>query len=195
MASGFFRMQQTCSACGGQGKTITEFCPKCHGKGVVRVTRNIEVNIPPGVDNDSRLRVSGEGEVGRDGTGDLYLYVHVLAHETFQRDGHDVYMQLPISFIKAALGGEVSVPTLNGKVAMSIPASTQSGKVFRLREKGMPDLRSRQHGDQYVKVMIEVPKKLTAEQKKLLEEFARISGEAVESKDDSIADKIKKVFK
>src|SRR5205807_2601916 len=121
MSSGFFRMAQTCSTCGGQGQIITEYCPKCNGKGALRVTRMIDVNIPPGVDNDSRLRVRGEGEVGAAGTGDLYLYVHVLPHDVFQRDGLDLYMQLPVSFIKAVLGGEVNVPTLGGEVSMTVP--------------------------------------------------------------------------
>jgi molecular chaperone DnaJ len=195
MSSGFFSMQQTCSACNGQGKVITEHCPKCQGKGVNRVTRTIDVNIPPGVDNSSRLRVSGEGEVGKAGPGDLYLYVHVLAHDVFQRDGNDIYMELPVSFVIAALGGEVSVPTMDGSVEMKIPAATQSGKVFRLKGKGMPNLRGGYSGEQYVKVMIEVPKKLTAEQKDLLEQFAKISGDKVSLAGDSLKEKIKKVFK
>lgn len=199
MASGFFRMQQTCSACAGQGEIITETCPKCHGKGHVRVTRHIDVNIPPGVDNDTRLRVGGQGEVGSAGTGDLYLYIRVLPHETFEREGNDLYMWMPISFLKAALGGEVSVPTLDGHVTMNVPAGTQSGKVFRLKGRGMPLLRGTGQGDQYVKVMIQVPEHLSGEQRKLLEEFARISGEDAASNAgstmESIKEKIKKVFK
>ncbi|MBN1869092.1 MAG: molecular chaperone DnaJ [Candidatus Omnitrophica bacterium] len=195
MSSGFFSMQQTCTACGGAGQTIIEYCPKCQGKGVIRVTRTIDVNIPPGVDNSSRLRVAGEGEVGKGGPGDLYLYIHVMPHEIFQRDGNDLYMQLPLSFVTAALGGEVSVPTIDGKVEMKIPAATQSGKVFRLRGKGMPSLRGGYKGEQYVKVMIEVPKRLSGEQKSLLEQFAKISGENVSSSNDSLKEKIKKVFK
>jgi len=195
MSSGFFSMQQTCSACGGRGQMITEYCPKCQGKGINRVTRTIDVNIPPGVDNSSRLRVGGEGEVGKAGPGDLFLYIHVLPHDIFERDGNDLYMQLPLSFVTAALGGEVSVPTLDGKGEMKIPSGTQSGKVFRLKNKGMASLRGGYKGDQYVRVMLQVPKKLTAEQKDLLERFAEIGGDKVGIPGDSFKEKIKKVFK
>jgi len=194
MSSGFFRMQQTCSACSGKGKIITEYCPQCQGKGIVRATRKIEVNIPAGVDNSSRLRVQNEGEIGSGGPGDLYLYIHVLKHDTFQRDGNDLHMQLPVSFVIAALGGGVSVPTINGNVEMKIPAGTQSGRVFRLKGKGMPDLRSGICADQYVRVMLQVPTRLNPKQKELLEEFATISGESVEEKRGTLKEKIKKVF-
>jgi len=193
-SAGFFRMQQTCPDCRGSGRIITEFCPECHGRGAVRVTRNIEVKVPAGVDNSSRLRISGEGEIGKGGAGDLYLYIHVLAHNTFQREGDNIYMQLPVSFVKAALGGEVSVPILNGHVSMKIPAGTQSGKVFRLRGKGMQNLHGGV-GDQYVNVMLQVPGKLSVEQKRLLEEYAKVSGEEVQTAGESIKEKIKKVFK
>ena len=174
---------------------ITEFCPECHGKGAVRVTRKIDVNIPAGVDNTSRLRVSGQGEVGSAGAGDLYLYIRVLPHSVFERDGNNIHTQLPVPFVKAALGGEVSVPTLNGHVAMKIPSGTQSGKVFRLKGKGTPDVHGGSAGDQYVHVMIHVPERLNAEQKKLLEKFAQIIGEDIGSPGESISEKIKKVFK
>ncbi|MCB9771414.1 MAG: molecular chaperone DnaJ [Candidatus Omnitrophica bacterium] len=196
MSNGFFRMAQTCSACGGQGKIITEYCPECKGQGVVKVTRNIDVNIPAGVDNDTRLRVKGEGEGGAAGPGDLYLYILVRRHSLYERSGKDLHYDLPISFVTAALGGEVSVSTLSGDVAMKIPAGTQSGKVFRLKGKGMIDLHTGGHGDQYVKVMVSVPERLTGEQRKLLEEFAHLSGEKVSSGVvDSLADKFKNVFK
>lgn len=194
MSSGFFRMAQTCSACQGRGKTIKEFCPSCHGQGVVRVTRNIEVNIPAGVDNDSQLRVHGEGEVGAAGPGNLYLFIRVLPHDVFKRSEQNLQMDLRVSFVKAALGAEVSVPTLNGSVTMKIPAGTQSGKVFRVKGKGMPDLHGHAQGDLYARVMVEVPAKLTAQQKQLLEEYARVSGETVDGS-ESIKDKFKKVFK
>ncbi len=193
MSNGFFRMAQTCSDCGGQGKIITEFCPQCHGQGVVKVTRNIDVNIPAGVDNDTRLRVKGEGEVGAAGPGDLYLYILVRRHSLYERNGNDLHFELPVSFVVAALGGELSVPTLSGNVAMKIPAGTQSGRTFRLKGKGMPDLHGSGQGEQYVKVMISVPEHLTGEQRKLLEEFAKLTGEKVSS--DSLADKFKNVFK
>lgn len=199
MSSGFFSMQQPCSACGGRGQIVTEHCTKCRGKGINRVTRTIDVNIPPGVDNSSRLRVTGEGEVGKSGPGDLYLYIHVLDHEIFQREGNDLYMLYQLSFVTAALGGEILISTLNGNVEMKIPAGTQSGKMFRLKSKGMPSLRGGYHGDQYVKVMLEVPKKLTDEQRDLLEQFAKTSGDNFtpqgETLKDKVKDQIKKVFK
>ncbi len=196
MSSGFFRMSQTCTTCHGQGKVISEYCPHCNGKGVIRATRNIDVTIPSGVDNNSRLRIKGEGEAGSAGPGDLYLYILVKDHPQFSREGKDLYLQLPVSFLKAALGGEVVVPTLNGQVTMTVPAGTQSGKVFRLKAKGMPDLHGGSSpGDQYVKVMIHVPERLTKEQRQLLEQFAQISGEDVQKGNDNFAEKIKKVFK
>ena len=193
MSNGFFRMAQTCSDCRGEGKLITEFCPQCHGQGVVKVTRNIDVNIPAGVDNDTRLRVKGEGEVGAAGPGDLYLYILVRRHSLYERNGNDLHFELPVSFVVAALGGELSVPTLSGNVAMKIPAGTQSGRTFRLKGKGMPDLHGGGQGEQYVKVMVNVPEHLTGEQRKLLEEFAKLTGEKVSP--DSLADKFKNVFK
>jgi molecular chaperone DnaJ len=193
MSSGFFRMQQSCSKCHGSGQMITEYCPTCQGQGMVRQTRNIDVKIPAGVDNNSRLRVQHQGEIGKSGSGDLYLYIHVLDHDTCAREGDNLFMELPVSFAKAALGGDVDVPTLSGQVSMKIPSGTQSGKTFRLRGKGMPNVHSRVHGDQYVKVMIHVPTHLSAEQKRLIEEFARASGEEIHS--SSIKEKIKKVFK
>ncbi len=195
MSNGFFRMAQTCPQCSGEGKTITEPCVPCQGKGIVRVTRNIQVDIPAGVDNESTLRLRGEGELGSAGRGDLYVSIRILPHAKFQRNGLDVHLQLPVSFVKAALGGEVMVPTLSGDVDMKIPQGTQSGKTFRLKGKGMPDVHSHQGtGDQYVHVMLQVPTKLSSEQKRLLDEFARISGEDVDN-NSSFADKIKKVFK
>ncbi len=195
MSSGFFRMQQTCSVCGGRGQVITDLCTECRGNGVVRVSRKIDVTIPAGVDNTSCLRVTGQGEIGHAGAGDLFLYIRVLPHTVFERDGNDVYMEMPVSFVRAALGGEVSVPTLNGHVSMKIPPGTQSGKVFRLKAKGMPDVRTRSHADQYVKVMIQVPQRLSNEQRKLLEKFAEINGDDVQASGPSITEKIKRVFK
>ncbi|MBF0385164.1 MAG: molecular chaperone DnaJ [Candidatus Omnitrophica bacterium] len=194
ISSGFFRMQQTCHSCQGQGQIIKEQCPNCQGRGAVKVTQTIDVTIPKGVDSNSRLRVAGKGEVGRDGAGNLYLYVNVLAHDKFQREGNDLYMELPIPFTVAALGGDVSVVTLDGNVEMKIPSGTPSDKTFRLRGKGMPDVRGNDIGDLYAKVIIDVPKKLSIQQRKLLEEYAKLSGEEVGS-NDSFADKIKKVFK
>ncbi|MCA9409258.1 MAG: molecular chaperone DnaJ, partial [Candidatus Omnitrophica bacterium] len=124
-SSGFFRMQQTCPECRGTGQIIKDYCPQCNGKGAIRITKKIEVDIPAGVDNNSQLRLQGQGEVGSGGPGDLYVYIHVVDHDVFQREGNDIYMQQPVSFVKAALGGDVSVRTLNGNVSMKIPAGTQ----------------------------------------------------------------------
>jgi len=195
VSSGFFRMAQTCSTCGGKGQVIDTPDPKCHGTGFIRVTRKIDVTIPSGVTNETRLRVTGQGEGGPGGPGDLYLYMFIKPHPVLRREGKHLHMDLPVSFVTAALGGEVKIPTLDGNVTMKVPAGTQSGKIFRLRGKGMPDLHHRgSQGDQLVKVMIEVPKKMSSEQKKLLEEFARISGEEIKT-NDSFAEKIKSVFK
>ena len=161
---------------------------------MVKVTRNIDVNVPAGVDNDTRLRVRGEGEGGNAGAGDLYLYILVQKHSLFERHGKDLNCEILISFVRAALGSEVLVPTLSGNVSMKIPTGTQSGKVFRLKAKGMPDLHGGPQGDQYAKVMIQVPERLSGEQRRLLEEFAKVSGEDI-SKSDSLADKFKNAFK
>lgn len=193
--SGFFRMAQTCPQCRGEGKTISELCSACQGQGVVRTTRKIDVKFPAGVDTSSQLRLQGEGEVGQAGRGDLYIYIRVREHETFQRDGQDIYMNLSLSFVKAALGGQISVPTLSGNVTMDIPAGTQSGKMFRLKGKGMPSLHGDGPGNQYVRVMISVPTKLSSEQRRILEEYARVSDEEVHGGSETFSDKLKKVFK
>lgn len=194
MSSGFFRMQQACPDCGGAGQVITEYCPDCHGKGRVRVDRKIEVSIPKGVDSNSRLRVQNEGEVGEAGNGDLYLYINVRPHPVYQRQGNDLHMDQNVSFVIAALGGEVRVPTLEGHVTMKVPPGTQSGKIFRLKGKGMPNLRTGMAGEMYVRVMISVPAKLDTDQREILEKYAEVSGEQAGGK-AGIADKIKNVFK
>ena len=193
VSSGFFQMAQTCPKCRGEGELIQATCPSCHGEGRSKVTRNIKVKIPAGVDTGSNLRVRGEGEAGTADRGDLYVVIEVRQHAVFERHDNDILAHITISLSKAILGAEVEVPTLNGKVAMKIPAGTQSGKIFRLREKGIPDVHGRGIGDELVKVTVEIPAKLTAEQRKLIEEFARISGENPNK--DSLADKIKKNFR
>lgn len=193
MNSGFFRMAQTCSNCRGAGQIIREACPTCQGRGSAKHVRNIEVTFPKGVDNDSQLRIRGEGEVGPGGAGDLYLFVRVKEHVTFRRAGNDLEITMPVAFVKAALGADISVLTLDGKVTMKLPPGTEGGKIFRVKGKGMPDLRSEELGDLYVRVMIDVPKKLSHEQRRLLEEFAKASGESVAG--DGLKEKIKKVFK
>lgn len=193
VSNGFFQLVQTCSRCRGEGKIIQTPCPSCQGEGRSKITRKIKVKIPAGVDNGSHLRIRGEGEQGSTGRGDLYVVIEVKPHEVFQRHGNDILAEENISLVKAILGGEAEVPTLNGKVSMRIPAGTQSGKVFRLKGKGMPDVHGRGIGDQLVRINVEIPTRLTAEQRSLIEEFAKLSGEEINK--ESFTAKIKKAFK
>jgi molecular chaperone DnaJ len=194
VSNGFFQMAQTCSRCGGEGSIIGTACLDCRGEGRVKVTKKIKVKIPAGVDNGSQLRVRAEGEAGLNSRGDLYVAIEVREHAIFQRHNNDIATSVNISLAKAILGGEVEVPALDGKVTMKIPAGTQCGKTFRLNGKGMPDLHSRDIGDELVKVNIEIPTRLTAQQRQLIEEFARLNGENSGSK-ESFTDKFKKSFR
>lgn len=170
---GFFSVQQTCPHCHGQGKTITDPCGDCHGQGRIEERKTLSVKVPPGVDNGDRIRLSGEGEAGENGgpPGDLYVQIHVMPHPIFERDGSNLLCEVPISVATAALGGELEVPTLNGRVKLKIPAETQTGRMFRLKGKGVKPVRGGITGDLICKVMIETPVKLTAKQKELLREF------------------------
>ena len=172
-----FQMQQTCPACHGSGKEIKDPCLKCRGEGRVKAGKTVEVDIPAGIDDGQRIRLSGEGEPGRNGApaGDLYISVHVKAHKIFERNGLDLHCELPISFTVAALGGEVEVPTLDGKVKLNIPKETQTGRRMRVKGKGIKSLRSSATGDLYCHVLVETPVNLTDRQKELLEEFEKIS--------------------
>ena len=194
VSNGFFQLAQTCSRCSGEGSTIGTFCPDCRGEGRTKVTKKIKVKIPAGVDNDSQLRVRSEGEAGSSSRGDLYVVIEVRQHNIFQRHDNDIITSVNISLAKAILGGEVEVPALDGKVMMRIPAGTQCGKTFRLQGKGMPDLHSRDIGDELVRVDIEIPTKLTAQQRQLIEDFARLGGENLGSK-ESFSEKFKKSFR
>lgn len=170
---GFFTVQQTCPQCRGQGKVIQHPCNQCRGQGRVQETKTLSVKIPPGVDSGDRVRLNGEGEAGANGAanGDLYVQIQVKPHPLFKRDGSDLYSEVPIDFVSAALGGEIEVPTLDGKVLLKIPAETQSGKVFRIRNKGVISARSGRGGDLFCRVIVETPVKLTTEQKELLQKF------------------------
>lgn len=192
VSSGFFQLSQTCPQCRGDGTVIKEPCESCRGEGRVKKTTKIKVKIPPGVDNGSTLRVRGEGESGTSGRGDLYVNIEVVPHDIFQRKDDDLFVETNISLSKAVLGGEISVPTLDGTVSMKIPAGTQSGKIFRLKAKGMPSLHSGVPGDELVKISVQIPTRLNARQRELMEEYARASGEAVNR--ESLADKIKNKF-
>ena len=173
MQQGFFSVQQTCPQCRGQGKIISDPCGSCHGQGRVRDSKTISVKVPEGVDNGDRIRLSGEGEAGENNgpAGDLYVHISVKDHPIFMREGTDLYCDVPISFATATLGGELEVPTLDGKVKLKIPAETQSGKLFRLKGKGVRSVRSSSKGDLLCRVIVETPVKLSAKQKELLQQF------------------------
>ena len=194
-----FQMQQTCPTCHGSGKQIKDPCHKCRGEGRVKTSKTVEVNIPAGIDDGQRIRLSGEGELGRNGApaGDLYVLVHVKAHKIFERNGLDLHCELPISFTTAALGGDVEVPTLNGKVKLNIPKETQTGRRMRVKGKGIKSLRSSAVGDLYCHVLVETPVNLTDRQKELLEEFDKIATGLDRSqtpRQKSFFDKIRDVF-
>ncbi len=173
MRQGFFSVQQTCPQCRGTGKLIPEPCVACHGVGKVKAHKTLEVKIPAGIDNGMRIRSSGNGEPGTNGgpAGDLYIEIRIKKHDIFERDGDDLHCVVPISFPRAALGGEIEVPTLTGKAAIDIPEGTQAGKQFRLRGKGIKGIRSSYPGDLYCHIAVETPVKLTEPQRKLLKEF------------------------
>lgn len=173
MQQGFFSVQQTCPACRGAGKTISDPCPECRGAGRVQKTKTLSVKVPAGVDEGDQIRLAGEGEAGEMGgpAGDLYVQVGLKPHDIFRREDDDLYCEMPVSFSIAVLGGELTVPTLDGKASIKIPAGTQSEKLFRLRGKGVRNVRSGHQGDLYCRVSIETPVKLTAEQKELLAQF------------------------
>ncbi|GAB4353810.1 MAG: molecular chaperone DnaJ [Candidatus Abyssubacteria bacterium] len=193
---GFFSITRTCHRCGGVGSVIDNPCKTCKGEGRVRTQKKLRVTIPPGVDSGSRIRYRGEGEAGSRGglSGDLYILINVKPHEFFQRDGSDLLCEIPISFTQAALGAEIDIPTLDGKVSLKVPAGTQTHKVFRVKGKGFPKLRGLGRGDLFVKVVVETPTKLTQRQRELLEEFARLSGEDAQPFSKKVLDKFKEVF-
>ena len=191
-------MQQTCPVCHGSGKEIKNPCGTCHGTGTEQRKRSLEVSIPAGVDNGNRIRISGEGEPGGPGgiNGDLFVEVVVKPHDIFERDGADLYMDVPISFPDAALGTKIEIPTLDGRVNLSIPEGTQSGKMFRLTGKGVTPIRSSMRGDLYCRVKVETPVKLSGKQKQLIEELrASMSGDSKNSPGtDSFFQKVAKFF-
>jgi molecular chaperone DnaJ len=179
MQQGFFSIQQTCPKCHGNGKIITDPCAPCGGQGRIKRNKTLEVKIPSGIDNGMRIRSSGNGEPGTNGgpAGDLYVEIHIKPHAVFQREGDDLHCEMPISFVKATLGGDIEVPTLSGKVSFTIPEGTQSGKTFRLKGKGIKGVRSGFSGDLFCHVAVETPVKLTEKQKDLLKEFERLTVE------------------
>ena len=184
--------RRSCSNCSGTGRIIKERCTTCGGSGRVRNRKKINVKVPAGVDTGSQIKISGEGEAGTNGgpAGDLYIVIHVKADKLFKREGYDIFYDLGLSIAQATLGDEVEVPTVDGGVKLKIPEGTQTGTSFRLRGKGVPRLRQSGRGDQFVKVTIETPTKLSAEQKDLLRQFAALSGEEL-SGDRSFFERVK----
>jgi len=173
MQQGFFSIQQTCPSCRGSGKVIKTPCEACHGRGRSQVTKTLSVKVPAGVDEGDQIRLAGEGEAGENGgpSGDLYVQVRIKPHDLFKRDGDDLHCEMPISFSMAALGGEVEIPTLDGRASIKIPPGSQTGKVFRLRGKGVRNVRSHVTGDLYCHASIETPVNLSKRQKELIEEL------------------------
>jgi len=196
LTQGFFQIARPCNHCGGTGKVITDPCATCRGSGKVEEESVLTVKVPPGVDTGTRLKLTGEGEPGENGgpPGDLYVVVQVQEHPIFIREDTEVICEVPIGFTQAALGATIEVPTLDGKVKMKIPSGTQSGKVFRLRGKGIPHLNGYQRGDQHVRVTVEVPQKLTRKQRELLEQFAAVSGEETHPQAKSFLEKVRELF-
>ncbi|SFL33344.1 molecular chaperone DnaJ [Paenibacillus sp. 1_12] len=188
--------RRVCSACNGQGQTIKDKCGTCHGAGKVKKQRTIHLNIPAGVDDGAQLRVTGEGEAGSKGgpAGDLYVVIRVKPHDFFERENDDIYCEIPLTFTQAALGDEIEIPTLTEKVKLKIPAGTQTDTYFRLKGKGVPRLRGYGQGDQHVKVIIVTPTSLNEEQRELLREFSRQSGEHTHEQNQSFFEKVKKAI-
>lgn len=199
MQKGFFAISQTCPTCHGQGVRITDPCSICRGSGREQAVRTIKVKVPPGIEEGMQLRYVSEGESGLQGgpRGDLYVAISINDHPIFEREGNDVLCEIPISFVSAALGSKIEVPTLDGKVQMTIPAGTQSGAIFRLKEKGIVRMRggnNNKRGDQLVKVRVEVPKKLSTKQKELLKEFGDISHAETHPENKGFFEKVRELF-
>ena len=190
--------RRVCHHCNGTGKIIPEKCPTCQGSGRVKKQRKIKVSIPAGIDEGQQIRVPGKGEAGVNGgpSGDLFVVIQVKAHDYFERQGDNIFCELPLTYTQAALGDEIEVPTVHGNVMLKIPAGTQTDKVFRLKGKGAPNVRGYGHGDQHVQVRVITPTKLTDKQKELLREFNEIGGnEATDEQGDSFFQRFKKAFK
>jgi molecular chaperone DnaJ len=196
-SQGFFTLERTCVACQGRGQVIETPCASCAGSGRITRERTLSVNIPPGVEDGTRIRLGGEGEAGMRGgpSGDLYIFLSIASHQFFQRDGADLHCRVPVSMVTAALGGEFEVPTIDGAVTrVKVPAGTQTGRRFRLQSKGMPVLRTRQTGDMYVQVVVETPQSLTKRQRELLQEFEKLSSQETQPESAGFFTKVKEFF-
>jgi molecular chaperone DnaJ len=198
MQQGFFSVQQTCPNCRGKGTTISDPCNTCQGVGRVKEHKSLSVEVPAGVDNGDRIRLSGEGEAGDAGAaaGDLFVQIHVKSHPIFERDNADLYCEVPISIVTAALGGELEVPSLGGKLNLKIPVGTQTHKLFRMRGKGVKPVRGGPTGDLICRIVVETPVKLNSKQKELLEQFAQSMGKTTKHSpnETSWVDSMKKFF-
>lgn len=197
LSRGILSMAQTCPQCQGAGRLIDKPCKSCRGNGRKDKTSKIKLRIPAGVDSGSRLRSAGNGEAGWRGgpSGDLYVMLHVKPHEIFQRDGDDLLCEVPVSFVQAALGTDIDVPTLDGKSSIKVPAGTQPGTMFRLKGKGVKNIQGYGHGDLHVRVTVEVPSQLTGPQRAKLEEFAALCNGKESPLSQGFFDKAKKLFK
>jgi molecular chaperone DnaJ len=196
-SQGFFTVERTCHACNGTGQVIESPCGDCSGSGRQHREKNLSVNVPAGVDDGTRIRLAGEGEAGMRGatTGDLYIFVTVAPHEIFQRDDAHIFCSVPIPMTRAALGGQIDVPTVEGtRAKVTIPPGTQTGDRFRLRGKGMSVLRSAARGDMYIEVEVETPRKLSKRQRELLEEFQEEGGDDTAEKSKHFFDRVKRMF-
>jgi len=194
-SAGFMVIARTCPRCGGQGSQVKKACPKCRGEGRVAVERKIDVKVPAGVESGMRLRLSGEGEAGTRGRGDLYVHLSVAPHPLFQRDGSHLLLEYPVNLVQAALGTEVELPTMNGRVSMKIPAGTQSGTVFRVRGKGLPDVHDGRSGDLLVRVTVETPTNLSGSQRRQLEELVNGLGDDAHPTRRSFLAKVKDLLR
>ncbi len=190
---GRIQTSRTCNACGGEGRIVSSPCRTCAGTGKTRQVRNLSIKVPAGTEHGLHLRLNGDGEAGEKGgpAGDLYVVIHVKQHKFFQREGNEVYCEIPITFVQAALGGEVQVPTLDGPVSMKIPEGTQTGTLFRLRGHGIPNRRGSGRGDQHVKVSVATPTKLSEKQKELLREFSDSASPEQQMGKKSLFDKLR----
>ena len=186
---------RTCHRCGGQGSTVKKACPKCRGEGRVAQERKLQVKVPPGVESGMRLRLSGEGEAGTRARGDLYVHLVVSPHPIFRREGSHLFVDYPVNIAQASLGVEVDVPTMNGRVSMRVPSGTQSGTVFRVRGKGLPDVHEGGQGDLLVRVTVETPTNLNAAQRRLIEEVGKTLGADAHPSQRSFLAKLKELLK
>ena len=196
-SQGFFSIERTCPSCGGRGETIDDPCRSCGGAGRVTRERTLSVNVPAGVEDGTRIRLAGEGEAGLRGgpSGDLYIFLAIKPHPFLQRDGADLFCRVPVSMVTASLGGDLTVPVLDGQeVAVKVPEGTQTGKQIRLRGRGMPVLRAREHGDLYIQIVVETPQQLSPRQKELLREFERESSKDTQPESAGFFSKVRDFF-